>query len=331
MLVRFVLLLSFSLCVGTGYPEYYSVEGYDDGEGTTCPCDQELSRWDKVFVMLEDSQMRQNMLLSSVKENLPGLVGALQAEVRQEAELRRQWLRQVQGLDLRLRAVEGRLERAGSPASPPGPEEGCPSPRAPKPQIATKTPAKDLPAGCQGAMMLSKPFPVDRRDLLAFTACLWAKTSGTTIRTILLTYCSRGSGSHFQLSLSHGQACFAVGPTEVKVRAGHARRWTHYCGIWDGAQRNVVLVVDGKVAADSPAGGARAIPGGGAVRLGVGCQAGAHSTSFAGKMAGFNLWDTAIAGVEAVRLLRSRGCNVNGTLVGMGAPRVSVDHKTLPH
>ncbi|XP_051900649.1 pentraxin-related protein PTX3-like [Pristis pectinata] len=345
-LCSLLFVLSSSLWV-TSSLSYLDTLGDDsEDESGTCRCGRELSRWDKVFVMLEDSQMRQSMLLSTVRDTLPGLVGALRAEVRQAAQLGREWpelLRLARGLDHRLRAVEGRLERAASPGSAPGPEVepgGCPGlgeePRqdkaglgAPKPQVAMETPDEDLPAGCQRTMALTTlqptAFPVDGRDLLAFTTCLWAKLSGvTTGKTVLLTYCSEGASTLFQLYLSRGLAFFAVGPAEVKARAGPIGKWAHYCGIWDGATGNATLVVDGKAARSSPATGARAIPSGGAVRLGGGCRVSADPSPFAGKLAGFNLWDTAAPGWDVVRLLRSGGC-----LVGMGASRVRL-HPTRP-
>eukprot|EP00061_Rhincodon_typus_P015233 g42793.t1 len=48
-----------------------------------CPCHKDLSRLDKVFVMLEDSQMRQNMLLHSVNEVLAAELRAMRSEVQQ--------------------------------------------------------------------------------------------------------------------------------------------------------------------------------------------------------------------------------------------------------
>ncbi|KAG9333131.1 hypothetical protein JZ751_013448 [Albula glossodonta] len=53
---------------------------------TLPPCQaQELSRWDKLFTMLEDSQMRQNMLLHSVDEGVRAELQALRSELRRVA------------------------------------------------------------------------------------------------------------------------------------------------------------------------------------------------------------------------------------------------------
>ncbi|XP_043542510.1 pentraxin-related protein PTX3-like [Chiloscyllium plagiosum] len=51
-------------------------------EAEACPCRKDLSHWDKAFVMLEDSQMRQNMLLHSVDQVLAGELRAVRSEVQ---------------------------------------------------------------------------------------------------------------------------------------------------------------------------------------------------------------------------------------------------------
>ncbi|KAI1883299.1 hypothetical protein AGOR_G00243770 [Albula goreensis] len=64
---------------------YYNeiTEDERDVGPTLPPCQaQELSRWDKLFTMLEDSQMRQNMLLHSVDEGVRAELQALRSELR---------------------------------------------------------------------------------------------------------------------------------------------------------------------------------------------------------------------------------------------------------
>ncbi|XP_072350650.1 pentraxin-related protein PTX3-like [Scyliorhinus torazame] len=164
--------------------------------------------------------------------------------------------------------------------------------------------------------------PVDNHNLLAFTACIWAKPSIGTNGTALFSYSTEGNHTQFQLYLGRGWVQLSVGTAEVRVRARPAQRWTHYCGIWDGDSGDTTLVVDGQaVATRSTRAGPRTIPGRGAVRLG---HRGAESheggekalTTFAGKLTGFNLWDSALTEVEIGHLLRSKGCDVKGNMVG---------------
>ncbi|XP_064408968.1 pentraxin-related protein PTX3-like isoform X1 [Latimeria chalumnae] len=61
------------------YPELYE-DVVEEGESHPCPADR--ARWDKMFVMLEDSQMRQNMLLSSVDDLLAPEVQTLRLDVQ---------------------------------------------------------------------------------------------------------------------------------------------------------------------------------------------------------------------------------------------------------
>lgn len=71
-----VLCVGSSLCVNEveyvmNYEDSYDNEISQDqpeGESPTTPCHADLSRWDKLFIALEDSHMRQNMLLESVEQ-----------------------------------------------------------------------------------------------------------------------------------------------------------------------------------------------------------------------------------------------------------------------
>ncbi|XP_072221580.1 pentraxin-related protein PTX3-like [Leuresthes tenuis] len=44
-----------------------------EGESPTTPCHADFSRWDKLFIALEDSHMRQNMLLESLEQCCGGM------------------------------------------------------------------------------------------------------------------------------------------------------------------------------------------------------------------------------------------------------------------
>lgn len=54
------------------------------GESPSTPCNAEFSRWDKLFIALEDSHMRQNMLRESVEQCCGG-TASLKTQVEQLA------------------------------------------------------------------------------------------------------------------------------------------------------------------------------------------------------------------------------------------------------
>ncbi|KAJ8378662.1 hypothetical protein AAFF_G00237110 [Aldrovandia affinis] len=95
-----VLLATCLLCGWSvrGYEEEYQVNydySYDNEIAeqerqvvpTAAPCQTpDLTRWDKVFIMLEDSAMRQNMLLHSLDEAVAGELRAMRGELRRVAK-----------------------------------------------------------------------------------------------------------------------------------------------------------------------------------------------------------------------------------------------------
>ncbi|XP_030630435.1 pentraxin-related protein PTX3 [Chanos chanos] len=96
MFLPCVLLAVCLLCflngnvLGYEYEVDYSVSYYneiseDKGMGTTpSPCQsKDLSRWDKLFIMLEDSHMRQNMLLQNVDDMVKQDIHSLRNEIQQ--------------------------------------------------------------------------------------------------------------------------------------------------------------------------------------------------------------------------------------------------------
>ncbi|XP_045919248.1 uncharacterized protein LOC123979384 [Micropterus dolomieu] len=75
--------LGASLCVNEveyegNYADNYGnkiLQDQREGESPTTPCPAaDITRWDKLFIALEDSHMRQNMLLESLKQCCGGMV-----------------------------------------------------------------------------------------------------------------------------------------------------------------------------------------------------------------------------------------------------------------
>ncbi|XP_075873765.1 pentraxin-related protein PTX3-like isoform X2 [Nelusetta ayraudi] len=153
-----VLSLAFaSLCADEAeydgnYVDSFDNEISEEGETPATPCQAaELSRWDKLFVALEDSHMRQNMLLESVgqccvgtasvrnqleklvKASLPRLESTCRAQAEQArallqrglAELSEEGAAREGGLNAALRELlqrhrQGAGSRAGArPTQPP--------------------------------------------------------------------------------------------------------------------------------------------------------------------------------------------------------------------
>ncbi|KAM8805077.1 pentraxin-related protein PTX3 [Eudromia elegans] len=52
-------------------------------ETASCDCQREQTEWDKLFIMLENSQMKENMMLQAIDEILKVELQTLQAELRQ--------------------------------------------------------------------------------------------------------------------------------------------------------------------------------------------------------------------------------------------------------
>uniref|UniRef100_UPI00398E8985 pentraxin-related protein PTX3-like n=1 Tax=Pristiophorus japonicus TaxID=55135 RepID=UPI00398E8985 len=372
----FLLVAAFSLSADDNfllYPD--SFEDSREEEDETCTCRKDLSQWDKTFVMLEDSQMRQSMLLHAVEETLAGQVEALRSELGRAlahrglacpadpaaARLAKLWeLRHegtakrlqevfllVLGLHNRLGALEERPDRPvpgsrGERDQCLGLAEELRQARAQLSDLRPREPTQPSevpPAGCQRTLTLAahpegipaSVLPAVNRDLLAFTACVWAKPSGAMERGVLFSYCTQRAGAEFRLELSRGAARFSVGRAGVDSRAGPTGKWTLYCGVWDGKAGKATLVVDGRaVASGGPRAGPRSIPGRGAVQLGretADCRTGGsdeESAAFAGSLTGFNLWDAAATEAEVGLLLRGNGCDVNGNVVGWGVSPVTV-------
>ncbi|XP_008278341.1 pentraxin-related protein PTX3-like [Stegastes partitus] len=76
-------IVGSSLCVNEVEYEGNYADNYDNeisqgqqevtGESPTTPCNAEFTRWDKLFIALEDSHMRQNMLLESMEQCCGGM------------------------------------------------------------------------------------------------------------------------------------------------------------------------------------------------------------------------------------------------------------------
>ncbi|KAM4543207.1 uncharacterized protein PAE49_019619 [Odontesthes bonariensis] len=86
-------IVGSTLCVNEVQYEGNYADNYDneisrdlqEGESQTTPCHADFSRWDKLFIALEDSHMRQNMLLESLEQCCGGM-HSLRTQVDKLAE-----------------------------------------------------------------------------------------------------------------------------------------------------------------------------------------------------------------------------------------------------
>ncbi|KAM6917636.1 pentraxin-related protein PTX3-like [Lycodopsis pacificus] len=114
-------LVGAALCVNEleyqgNYADNYDNEispGQQDGESPTTPCQAaDVSRWDKLFITLEDAHMRQNMLLESLEQCCGGMV-SLRTQMDKLAEVTCQQCLPSLESSCRARAeqVNARLQR----------------------------------------------------------------------------------------------------------------------------------------------------------------------------------------------------------------------------
>ncbi|XP_007886919.1 pentraxin-related protein PTX3 [Callorhinchus milii] len=79
------ILLNLSYILTQDYGEIQYVNGVENQISVlpdgSCRCQKELSKWDKLFVMLEDSQMRENMVMQSVDEVLKVELQSMRSEM----------------------------------------------------------------------------------------------------------------------------------------------------------------------------------------------------------------------------------------------------------
>ncbi|KAL7879323.1 hypothetical protein SRHO_G00015770 [Serrasalmus rhombeus] len=104
------------------YSDSYSNDISEAGKQeavTSSPCEgREQSRWDKLFTMLEDSHMRQNMMLEAGEEMMRNLREEIQSRSSSGSMLEESCSSLGQQLDRRLDAVLERRVRTGSARYP---------------------------------------------------------------------------------------------------------------------------------------------------------------------------------------------------------------------
>ncbi|XP_004682369.1 PREDICTED: pentraxin-related protein PTX3 [Condylura cristata] len=327
---------------------------------TPCDCRQEHSEWDKLFIMLEDSQMREGMLLQATDDLLRGEMQRLRAELGRLAGSLARPCPPAASAETRLaRALEELLQASrdagrrlarleGSEAQRPGPA-GCAlgavleelrKTRADLQALQGWAARRWLPAGCETAIlfpMRSKKifgsvYPAIPMKLQTFSACIWVKATDVLNKTVLFSYGTKRNPYEIQLYLSAQSVVLVVGGKENKLAAETVvalGKWAHLCSTWSSEKGLGSLWVDGELVAtavDMALG--HVVPEGGILQIGQeknGCCVGGgfeETLAFSGQLTGFNIWDRALSKEEIREVGGAESCHIRGNVVGWGVTEI---------
>ncbi|XP_066111006.1 pentraxin-related protein PTX3 [Saccopteryx bilineata] len=319
---------------------------------TPCDCRREHSEWDKLFIMLEDSQMREGMLLQATDDVLRGELRRLRAELgRLAGSLGRSCAPAAPAWDELLQASHDagrslpRLEGAGAQR----PEEAgrvldavlreLRQTRADLRAVQGWAARRWLPAGCETAIlfpMRSKKIfgsvhPATSMKLESFSACIWVKATDVLNKTILFSYGTKKNPYEIQLYLSSQSIVFVVdGENRLVADTGISLgRWTHLCSTWNSERGNMSLWVNGELMATTVGmATGHVVPEGGILQIGQeknGCCVGGsfdEALAFSGRLTGFNIWDRVLSNEEISETEGAESCNIRGNVVGWGVTEI---------
>ncbi|XP_043450979.1 pentraxin-related protein PTX3 [Prionailurus bengalensis] len=327
---------------------------------TPCDCRREHTEWDKLFIMLEDSQMREGMLLQATDDVLRGELQRLRAELgRLAGSLARPCAppapaeaRLARALDELLQASRDagrRLARLES-AETPRPEEAGRAlgavleelrrTRADLRAVQGWAAGRWLPAGCETALlfpMRSKKIfgsvhPVTPMKLESFSACIWVKATDVLNKTILFSYGTKRNPYEIQLYLGYQSIVFVVGGEENRLIANTVislGKWTHLCSTWNSEKGRMSLWVNGELVATTVEMAiGHIVPEGGILQIGQeknGCCVGGgfdETLAFSGRLTGFNIWDRVLSNEEIRETAGADSCHIRGNVVGWGVTEI---------
>ncbi|NWR86019.1 PTX3 protein, partial [Furnarius figulus] len=320
-------------------------------ETASCDCQQEHTKWDKLFIMLENSQMKENMMLQALDE-LPKVdLQTLRAELTQlttnlvgtcAATLDKVTSHIVSQVEQMLGRTRDQAEEAKRlQESEQGKVLEHVLQLSHNMVTDTVTQLKGLTSlGCETAIlfpMRSKKIfgsvhPTAGMALLSFTACVWVKVTEALDKTIVFSYGTRFNPYEIQLYLSRCSAVLLVGGGQHKVAAQNVilpGKWIHLCGTWSSENGSAALWVQGELRASSLAmARGHTVPDGGILQIGQeknGCCVGGgfdEALAFSGKLTGFNLWDRVLSSTEITAQGGEGSCGTRGNVVGWGVTEV---------
>ncbi|NXP45880.1 PTX3 protein, partial [Heliornis fulica] len=315
-------------------------------ESVSCDCQREHTEWDKLFIMLENSQMKENMMLQAMDELLKVDLQTLKAELSQLTTNLATVVKKVTSNI--VSQVEQVLERNSDPG-----EEVKKLPESEQGKVLehilllshnVSTRVGQLESAllrrCETAIlfpMRSKKIfgsvhPTAGMTLQSFTACVWIKVTEALDKTIVFSYGTKFNPYEIQLYLSREAAVLVVGGDQHKLSVKNVivpGKWLHLCGAWSSENGSASLWVQGELAgAASDIAGAHTIPDGGIWQIGQeknGCCVGGgfdEALAFSGKLTGFNMWDRVLSAKEVAAQSGEDACGIRGNVIGWGVTEV---------
>ncbi|NXK51107.1 PTX3 protein, partial [Chauna torquata] len=276
-------------------------------EETSCDCQREHTEWDKLFIMLENSQMKENMMLQTMDDILKVDLQTLKAELSQlvasltgtfttavekvtshimsqveqalvknsdQAEEAKRLHESQQGKVLEhVLLLSHNVSNRLSPYAK-GPNCACTNKL-----LLTYSFQLTFP-GCETAIlfpMRSKKIfgsvhPTAEMTLRSFTACIWIKVTEVLEKTIVFSYGTKINPYEIQLYLSQESAVLAVGSDQHKLAVKNViapGKWIHICGAWSSDNGTASLWVNGELAATAVGiADAHTVPDGGILQIG---------------------------------------------------------------
>ncbi|XP_004454473.1 pentraxin-related protein PTX3 [Dasypus novemcinctus] len=325
-----------------------------------CDCSREHSEWDKLFIMLENSQMREGMLLQATDDVLRGELQRLRAELDRlasslarpcapaaaaEARLARaldELLQASRDAGRRLARLEDaqarRREEAGRALG--AMLQELQQTRADLRAVQGWAAGRWLPAGCETAIlfpMRSKKIfgsvhPMMPMKLESFSVCMWIKATDILNKTILFSYGTKRNPYEIQLYLSYQSTVLVVGGEENKLVADTVislGKWTHLCGTWNSEKGHLSLWVNGELVATTlKMATGHVVPEGGILQIGQeknGCCVGGgfdENLAFSGRLTGFNIWNRVLSNEEIKETGGEQSCHIRGNVVGWGVTEI---------
>ncbi|NXF99372.1 PTX3 protein, partial [Sakesphorus luctuosus] len=325
-------------------------------ETALCDCQREHTKWDKLFIMLENSQMKENMMLQVLDELPKADLQTLRAELTQltttlagtcTATLNKVTSHIVSQVEQVLVRTRDQAEEAKRLQES---EQGkvlehvlqlshniCALTKRPVSISLTLF----LPSpGCETAIlfpMRSKKIfgsvhPTAGMALHSFTACVWIKVTEALDKTIVFSYGTRFNPYELQLFLSRRSAVLGVGGSQHRVTAHNVvtpGKWLHLCGTWSSENGSAALWAQGQLSASTlDVASGHSILDGGILQIGQeknGCCVGGgfdEALAFSGKLTGFNLWDRVLSSTEIMAQGGEGACGTRGNVVGWGVTEV---------
>ncbi|NXX61238.1 PTX3 protein, partial [Scopus umbretta] len=272
-------------------------------ETVSCDCQREHTEWDKLFIMLENSQMKENMMLQAMDETLKVDLQSLKAELSQlTTNLAGTFAAAVEKVTSHVVSqVEQALARNSDQA-----EEAKRLQESEQGKVLEHVlllshnvssrlgwlesawlRSSYLPnvlsnffSGCETAIlfpMRSKKIfgsvhPAAGMALHSFTACIWIKVTEALDKTIVFSYGTKLNPYEIQLYLSQESAVLVVGGDQHKLAVKNVvvpGKWIHLCGAWSSENGYASLWVKGELAATaSDIANAHTVPDGGILQIG---------------------------------------------------------------